>query len=77
VIPDSITDRGARAPAGQDAEVQGAEIRHLIIGLYRVLFIVSEQTVFVLHIRHGSRRAATCKEIEAALQESRGQAGEE
>lgn len=55
--------------APEDAEVEEAEIRHLIVGKYRAIFLVSERTVFVLHIRHGSRRTATRAEIAAALKE--------
>ena len=32
------------------------EIRQLIYGVYRILFTVAKDTVFVLHIRHGARQ---------------------
>ena len=32
------------------------EIRQLIHGAYRLLFAVTKDTVYVLHIRHGSRQ---------------------
>ncbi|MCP4545517.1 MAG: type II toxin-antitoxin system RelE/ParE family toxin, partial [bacterium] len=32
------------------------EIRHLIYGSYRVLYTIDENSVHVLHVRHGARR---------------------
>jgi plasmid stabilization system protein ParE len=49
--------------APENDEVEEFEVRHLIVGLYRVLFTVRERVVFVLHIRHGSRQTATRGEI--------------
>jgi plasmid stabilization system protein ParE len=53
--------------APEDAEIEEVEIRHLIVGRYRVLFMVSERTVNVLHVRHGSRRTAARDEIGGSL----------
>lgn len=40
------------------APESGAEldIRHLIYGRYRVLFTITLDTVYILHIRHGARQ---------------------
>jgi plasmid stabilization system protein ParE len=32
------------------------EIRQLVYGVYRILFTVTKDTVYVLHIRHGARQ---------------------
>ena len=56
--------------APENEQVEEFEVRHLIVGLYRVLFTVQERVVFVLHIRHGSRRTATSEDISGAIRES-------
>ncbi len=55
--------------APENEEIEAFEIRQLLVGSYRVLFIVRERGVFVLHIRHGSRRTATREEFAGALRE--------
>jgi plasmid stabilization system protein ParE len=32
------------------------EIRQLVYGAYRILFTVTKDTIYVLHIRHGARQ---------------------
>ena len=50
--------------------MRGPEIRQLVLGNYRVLFVVRMSTVFVLHVRHANRRPALPGEIRDALRES-------
>lgn len=38
-----------------ESEFLGRRYRHLILGRYRVIFRISQETVFVLRIVHGSR----------------------
>ena len=57
--------------APEDDEVRGPEIRHLVFGSYRVLFLVRDLDVFVLHVRHASRRPALPGEIQAAMWETK------
>jgi len=57
--------------APEDCEVRGPEIRQLVLGNYRILFVVRETAVFVLHVRHASRRPALPGEIETALRETK------
>ena len=45
--------RGSPAP---EAALAGKDIRQLVIGYYRILFLVREDQVFVLHVRHGARK---------------------
>lgn len=40
------------APENEDF---AEEIRHLIVGPYRVLYTIRDATVHVLHVRHGAR----------------------
>lgn len=47
---DELAERCPIAP--EDVDVQRG-IRHLIIGDYRVLYVIEEDVVIVLHIRHG------------------------
>ncbi len=53
---DSFPNRCALAP---ESEFLGEELRHSIYTSYRIIFRVEEatQTVRILHVRHGSRRA--------------------
>jgi plasmid stabilization system protein ParE len=67
----SLSDYPARFPlAPEDGEVRGPEIRHIVLGNYRVLFLIREPDVFVLHVRHASRRPALPGEIRTALRET-------
>ena len=47
---DELAERCPIAP--EDIDIQRS-IRHLIVGDYRVLYIIEDDTVHVLHIRHG------------------------
>ena len=47
---DSLAQRCPIAP--EDIEIQRG-IRHLIVGQYRVLYLIDNDVVEVLHIRHG------------------------
>ncbi len=58
---ESFPTRCAVAP---ESEVVGEEIRQLLFGNYRVLFVVRDDTVFVLHVRHGARRPMVTEEID-------------
>ena len=45
----------ARCPVAEESQYFNFEIRHLIIGNYRVLFRIDGTTVKVLHIRGGAQ----------------------
>jgi plasmid stabilization system protein ParE len=57
-----------RCSLAAEAQELGIELRELLFdkrhGTYRILFIISAQTVNILHIRHGARSAATAKDIQ-------------
>jgi plasmid stabilization system protein ParE len=62
----AMPERCSVAPESAEFE---PEIRHLVIGDYRVLFSVRGREVFIIHVRHGRRRGATLSELAAALEE--------
>lgn len=39
-----------------ESEAFGQEIRQLLYGAYRILFVIRGNVVHVLHIRHGARK---------------------
>jgi plasmid stabilization system protein ParE len=45
-----------RCPIAPEAGVHGAEVRHRIVGEYRILFSVRGERVIILHVRHSARR---------------------
>ena len=44
-----------RCPAAPEDGLDGMEIRHLILGNYRVIFVIDVDRVVVLQVRHGAR----------------------
>jgi plasmid stabilization system protein ParE len=56
----SLTRHPERCRLAQEHESFSQPIRQLLIGsgnrgTYRLLFLIEDRTVFVLHVRHGSR----------------------
>jgi plasmid stabilization system protein ParE len=45
-----------RCPLAPESRIIGREVRHLICGVYRVLFVLEAETIIVVHVRHGARR---------------------
>lgn len=45
-----------RCPVAPEARFFDVQIRHLIVGPYRVLFTIEGDVVHVLHVRHGARQ---------------------
>ena len=56
----SLAEFPARCPLAPENEVFPFEVRHLLYGrkphVYRILFTIEDETVYVLHIRHGRRQ---------------------
>jgi plasmid stabilization system protein ParE len=52
---ESLESMPERYHAAMESPALGYEIRQLIYGNYRVLFTVRDDTVYVLHVRHGAR----------------------
>jgi plasmid stabilization system protein ParE len=55
----SLVDRPYRCAIAPESGEFGDEIRHLIVGRYRVLFRIIGKTVEILAIRHSARRFLT------------------
>jgi len=56
----SLADFPARCPLAPENAAFPFEVRHLLYGrtphVYRILFTIEDETVYVLHIRHGRRQ---------------------
>jgi plasmid stabilization system protein ParE len=46
-----------RCAAAPESTAFGQEIRQLLYGAYRILFVIQKNTVHVLHVRHGARQS--------------------
>ena len=64
---DELAEFPSRWPLAREQGDFDADIRQMLYGkrphIYRVLFVVREKTVYVLHIRHGARRTLRPDEI--------------
>ncbi|MEP7337054.1 MAG: type II toxin-antitoxin system RelE/ParE family toxin [Acidobacteriota bacterium] len=49
---ESLENFPARCPPAPESKKFGAEIRHLIFGKHRILFLIEDESVFVLRVRH-------------------------
>src|ERR1044072_6710784 len=49
---ESLENFPARCPLAPESKRFGAEIRHLLFEKYRILFIIEDETVYVLRVRH-------------------------
>jgi plasmid stabilization system protein ParE len=56
----SLAEFPKRCPLAPESAVFPFEVRHLLYGhpphAYRILFTIDDDTVYVLHIRHGRRQ---------------------
>jgi plasmid stabilization system protein ParE len=56
----SLAELPRRCPLAPENDVFPFEVRQLLYGrkpnVYRILFTIEDQTVYVLHIRHGRRQ---------------------
>ena len=55
----SLQDSPARCPLAPESRTFGDEIRQLIFGNYRVLFLIDDEIVRVLRVRHGRQDTLT------------------
>ncbi len=60
---DTLRSFPERCVVAPESEELGQEIRQLLYGKYRLLFTIVEQTVFVLHVRHGAREYLSKEEF--------------
>src|SRR5918997_5140594 len=60
----SLEKNPLRCPLAPEGAFFEEEIRQLIYGRYRILFMVEAETVFVLRVRHGAQAYLTPDESE-------------
>jgi plasmid stabilization system protein ParE len=63
---DSLGSNPERCPLAAETRKLSIEIRQLLYGRrrsYRAIFLMREQTVIVLHIRHTARREANLEDL--------------
>ena len=53
---ESLSRMPRRCRKALESRKLGQEVRQMLFGDYRVLFVISDRTVIVLHVRHGARR---------------------
>ncbi len=52
----SLALRPQRCRLAREAAHLGRPVRQLIVGKYRLLFVVDGEALVVLHVRHGARK---------------------
>ncbi|MEX2219444.1 MAG: type II toxin-antitoxin system RelE/ParE family toxin [Phycisphaerales bacterium] len=55
IAVESLAIMPGRCPLAPESESLGLEVRQLVHHPHRILFLVRERTVHVLHVRHGAR----------------------
>jgi plasmid stabilization system protein ParE len=64
----SLAEFPRRCPLAPEAEEAKRDVRHLLYGTrsnaYRILFLIQNDVVHILHVRHGARRRMNPDEIE-------------
>jgi plasmid stabilization system protein ParE len=58
-----LADMPRRCPVARESPMGGREYRQLIVGSHRVLFAILQETVAVVHVRHGHRRDAGPEDV--------------
>jgi plasmid stabilization system protein ParE len=53
---DTLSTFPERCPRAPESTELDLEIRQLLYGKYRLMFIVRDDTVYLLHVRHGARQ---------------------
>lgn len=53
---ESLDQLAERCPVAPESEHVGKEIRHLVVGSYRVLYVIETNAVHVLHVRHSAKQ---------------------
>jgi plasmid stabilization system protein ParE len=67
----SLEDLPERCPIAPEAATHGLNVRQLLYGrspmVYRILYAVEGDSVYILHIRHAARRSLDESELVAYL----------
>jgi len=61
---ESLANFPARCPLAPESVTFGQEIRHLLIGKYRILFHIDDEAVYVTHVRHSAQQTLVPEEAE-------------
>jgi len=60
---ESLANFPLRCPLAPESVTFGSEIRHLLIGKYRILFHVDDEVVYVTHVRHFSQQTLSAEDV--------------
>jgi plasmid stabilization system protein ParE len=60
---DSLEHFPLRHALAPEAEAVGMELRQMMFGVYRVLYVVEGDTINILTVRHGARQLLTPSEL--------------
>lgn len=55
----SLENSPARCPLAPESKTHRQEIRHLLFGKHRILFVIENETVYVLRVRHQAQDVLT------------------
>jgi plasmid stabilization system protein ParE len=65
---ESLSDFPHRCPRAREADDVREDVRQLLYGkrkgIYRILFTVRDDVVYILHVRHGARQKMSGSEIQ-------------
>ena len=56
---ESLSESPARCPFAPERKTHGLDIRHLLFEKYRILFVIEDESVYVLRVRHGAQQTLT------------------
>lgn len=56
---ESLSKLPLRCPLAPEGILFDEEIRQLLYGRYRILYVIDRKTVYILRVRHGSRKHLT------------------
>jgi hypothetical protein len=60
---DRSKDWPMRHEIAYPAHVVGHDVRHTFLGVYRILYVVTEDCVTILSVRHGARQPLTPDDV--------------
>ncbi|MBX9791797.1 MAG: type II toxin-antitoxin system RelE/ParE family toxin [Pirellulales bacterium] len=64
-LADTLAHHPERCAVAPEARLVNFPVRQLLYGNYRVLYTITDSTVYVLHVRHAARRWMRAGEIKS------------
>lgn len=61
---ESLSESPARCPFAPEQKTHGLEFRHLPFEKYRILFVIEDEAVYVLRVRHQAQKELAPNELE-------------